>query len=196
MGMWRWNLFWSSDLGIGALVLAVALSVAALPGVALAAPEVPAGTGADEQAQAAPVSPDAGALCAPPGSPCGDLSLPERSRNPFASVKPGAGRVAAQDDAVLNVRFDGSDLPYGLPTSLKNLPRLRVVGLLDNGSSISVLADLDTRGRVILRPSEQVFLSDDKRGNSDALWFTVKEITHNTMTLILKDGVVVHGNFF
>lgn len=191
---------WSSELLLGALALA-----ALAPCPALAAPQEPAaapaaanGTGAalpDVLADLELLRDDE-SMCPALGDLCPDLSLPERARNPFATVQPRMETGAMQQgDAVYSVRFDGSEQAYGMPASLKHLPRLRVVGLLDNGTSVSVLADLEQRGRIILRPSEQIFLTEDKR-DSDALWFTVKEITHNTMTLILKDGAVVHGNFF
>lgn len=195
-------MFWSSSLPLRALALGL---VVLAPWAAHAAPDAEPLAPAAVPALAIPGAPvgldalgllsDDDSLCPTLGDICPDLSLPERARNPFTGVQPRVDRVAMQDDAVINVRFDGSEQAYGLPASLKNLPRLRVVGVLDNGTSVSVLAELEQRGRVILRPSEQIFLSEDKRG-SDALWFTVKEITHNTMTLILKDGVVIHGNFF
>jgi len=126
---------------------------------------------------------------------CPDLSLPEHIRNPFLTVNDVPLMTSLQNGS-LNVRFDGTEVAYGQTSSVKNMPRLRVVGLLDNGKTISVLAELEERGRVILRPNEQVFVAEGKKGGGDAVWFTVKEITHNTMTLILKDGMVVHGNFF
>lgn len=193
---------WSSSLPLRALALGL---IALVPWAAHAAPDAAPQAPAAVPALAIPGAPagldalgllgDDESLCPALGDICPDLSLPERARNPFASVQPRVDRAAMQDGAVITVRFDGSEQAYGLPASLKNLPRLRVVGVLDNGTSVSVLAELEQRGRVILRPSEQIFLSEDRRG-SDALWFTVKEITHNTMTLILKDGAVIHGNFF
>lgn len=186
--------------GAAALLLALCL----LPAGAWAGPADAANATAANATAAggaeSPARPGAGregdpaAACPAPDDPTGDLRLPERARNPFSAIRPGLG-AAAQDVSSVTVRFDGSDQAPALPLNLANMPRIRVVGLLDNGQSISVLADLEKRGRVILRAKEQVFISDDRK-SSDALWFTVQEITHNSMTLLLKDGVVVHGNFF
>lgn len=126
-----------------------------------------------------------------------DLELPLRARNPFTPPRVHAQAAAAQQDASLvSMRFDGSTPATSFQGDPRLIPRIKVVGVLDNGHTISVLAEVENRGRMVLREQEQIYLKDGKSNKDEALWFTVQRISHKGMTLMLKNGMVVEGHFF
>ena len=129
--------------------------------------------------------------------PSVDLDLPLKARNPFTAPRVQAQTAAAQQDAgLVSMRFDGSAPTAAFQGDPRLIPRIKVVGLLDNGHTISVLAEVENRGRMVLREQEQIYLKDGKSNKDDALWFTVQRISHKGMTLMLKNGMVVEGHFF
>jgi len=125
-----------------------------------------------------------------------DLELPLKARNPFTPPRVHAQAAAQQDASLVSMRFDGSAPATSFQGDPRLIPRIKVVGVLDNGHTISVLAEVENRGRMVLREQEQIYLKDGKSNKDEALWFTVQRISHKGMTLMLKNGMVVEGHFF
>ncbi|GAB7079110.1 hypothetical protein [Megalodesulfovibrio paquesii] len=206
--MWMSNSFWRCD-GAGrqagpapafVLALALGLGTVATPAASRAADPAPDKTAAPAEANATDNATDAEA--APPSlanlplQHAVNLELPLRARNPFTQPRTSQAAPTQQEPGMVSVRFDGSSPEGAFQGDPRLIPRLKVVGVLDNGQSICVLAELESRGRVVLREKEQFFLKDGKSNKDDALWFTVERISHKGMALRLKDGMVVEGNFF
>lgn len=112
---------------------------------------------------------------------------PER-RNPFSPPK-NKEPVEEEKELVFGDPGSGWDRLRG-----KNIPQIRVKGVMLVNNKIAACAEVANKGVAILRENERILFSG--AGGEASTGFRVIRLSKNGMTIQLDDGTLVSGRFF